>query len=110
MGPEAPTRTVVRGLLCPSDGLGGEHSTYTPGGLELGTWNHSNYLAFFGDRNLGAGLPQAVLPNRRAAFGRNTSANLTEITNGNGTSNPAAASQVRRAFLTVDPRLVSGEW
>jgi prepilin-type processing-associated H-X9-DG protein len=87
LGPDAPTRTVVRGLLCPSDGLGGLHSTYAPNGLELGTWNHSNYLAFFGDRNLGAGLPQAVPPNRRAAFGRNTTANLDEITNGNGTSN-----------------------
>jgi prepilin-type processing-associated H-X9-DG protein len=66
--------------------LGGDHSTYAPGGLELGTWNHSNYLAFFGDRNYGAGLPQAELPNRRAAFGINSSANLGEITNGNGTS------------------------
>jgi prepilin-type processing-associated H-X9-DG protein len=67
--------------------LGGELSTYAPGGLELGTWNHSNYLAIFGDRNLGAGLPQSVSPNRRAAFARNTSANLVEISNGNGTSN-----------------------
>ena len=82
MGPEAPTRTVVRNLLCPSDGLGGETSTYTPGGVALGTYNHSNYLAFFGDRNYGGGLPQAVQPNRRAAFGINSSANLAEITNG----------------------------
>jgi prepilin-type processing-associated H-X9-DG protein len=82
LGPEAPTRTVVRNLVCPSDGLGGETSTYAPGGLELGTYNHSNYLAFFGDRNFGAGLPQAVPPNRRAAFGINSSANLAEITDG----------------------------
>ena len=87
MGPDAPTRTVVRNLVCPSDRLGGEHSIYVPGGLELATWNHSNYLAFFGDRNFGAGLPQAAQPNRRAAFGINSSANLMEITNGNGTSN-----------------------
>ena len=88
MGPEAPTRTVVRTLLCPSDGLGGDTSTYIDSlGKMLGTYNHSNYLAFFGDRNLGAGLPQAVSPNRRAAFGINSSANLVEITNGNGTSN-----------------------
>ena len=86
MGPEAPTRTVVRNLVCPSDGLGGDHSIYAPGGHELGTWNHSNYLAFFGDRNFGAGLPQAVPANRRAAFGLNSSANLVEIANGNGTS------------------------
>ena len=82
MGPEAPTRTVVRNLVCPSDGLGGDHSTYIPGRLELGTYNHSNYLAFFGDRNFGGGLPQAVLPNRKAAFGINSSANLAEITDG----------------------------
>ena len=87
MGPEAPTRTVVRNLVCPSDRLGGDHSIYAPGGLELATWNHSNYLAFFGDRNFGGLLPQAAQPNRRAAFGINSSSNLTEITNGNGTSN-----------------------
>jgi prepilin-type processing-associated H-X9-DG protein len=86
LGPEAPTRTVVRNLVCPSDGLGGDTSTYAPGGLELGTYNHSNYLAFFGDRNFGAGLPQAVPANRKAAFGINSGANLVEITNGNGTS------------------------
>ena len=86
MGPEAPTRTVVRNLICPSDRLGGNTSTYAPGGLETGVYNHSNYLAFFGDRNFGAGLPQAVPPNRKAAFGINSSANLVEISNGNGTS------------------------
>ena len=54
MGPEAPTRTVVRTLLCPSDGLGGDTSTYIDTqGRMLGTYNHSNYLAFFGDRNFG---------------------------------------------------------
>jgi prepilin-type processing-associated H-X9-DG protein len=82
LGPEAPTRTVVRNLVCPSDGLGGDTSTYAPGGRGLGTYNHSNYLAFFGDRNFGAGLPRAAPPNRRAAFGINSSANLAEITDG----------------------------
>ena len=82
MGPEAPTRTVVRTLQCPSDGLGGNWSIYAPGGRELATWNHSNYLAFFGDRNFGAGLPQAVVPNQRAAFGINYGARLVDITNG----------------------------
>jgi prepilin-type processing-associated H-X9-DG protein len=86
VGPNAPTRTVVRSLLCPSDGLGGDTSTYAPEGLELGTWNHSNYLAFFGDRNLGAGLPGAVPPNRRAAFGINYGARLADITNGTSQS------------------------
>jgi prepilin-type processing-associated H-X9-DG protein len=69
--------------------LGGDTHTYIfpfPDGAYHGTWNHSNYLAFFGDRNFGAGLQGAVPPNRRAAFGINYGANLTEITNGNGTS------------------------
>ncbi len=83
MGPEAPTRTVVRTLLCPSDGLGGDTSTYAPEGPERGTYNHSNYLAFFGDRNFGATFSRT---SRRAAFGINYGANLLEITNGNGTS------------------------
>jgi prepilin-type processing-associated H-X9-DG protein len=83
LGPQAPTRTVVRNLVCPSDGLGGDTSTYTPGGLELGTWNHSNYLAFFGDRNFGATVARISRP---AAFGINYGARLVDITNGNGTS------------------------
>jgi prepilin-type processing-associated H-X9-DG protein len=69
--------------------LGGDTHTYIypfPDGTYHGTWNHSNYLAFFGDRNFGAGLPGVTPPNRRAAFGINFGANLTEITNGNGTS------------------------
>lgn len=103
MGPEAPTRTVVRNLVCPSDRLGGEHSTYTPGGQNLGTWNHSNYLAFFGDRNYGAGLPEAVQPNRRAAFGINSSSNLAEISNGNGTSN----TMIFGEYLTGLPHQVA---
>ena len=84
MGPQAPTRTVVRNLVCPSDGLGGDTSTYAPGGLELGTWNHSNYLAFFGDKNYGAAFARTSRP---AAFGINYGARLGTITNGNGTSN-----------------------
>jgi prepilin-type processing-associated H-X9-DG protein len=64
--------------------LGGDTSTYAPQGLELGTWNHSNYLAFFGDRNFGAVFSGT---GRKAAFGINYGANLVEITNGNGTQN-----------------------
>jgi prepilin-type processing-associated H-X9-DG protein len=90
VGPEAPTRTVVRSLLCPSDRYGDKTETFVnpDTNKEDATWNRSNYLAFFGDRNLGAGLPGAVPPNRRAAFGINGyGAKLVEITNGNGTSN-----------------------
>jgi prepilin-type processing-associated H-X9-DG protein len=86
VGPTAPTRTVVRILLCPSDGYGGNTSLFNPGGHELATWSHSNYLAFFGDRNFGAGQPGAVPANRRAAFGINRSTKLLEITSGKGTS------------------------
>jgi len=67
----------------------------------LGTWNHSNYLAFFGDRNYGAGLPQAAQPNRRAAFGINSSTNLSEITN--GTSN----TMIFGEYLTGLPQQVA---
>ena len=66
-------------MLCASDGLGGDHSIYAPGGLELGTYNHSNYLAFFGDRNYGAAFARTSKP---AAFGINYGARLTDITNG----------------------------
>lgn len=96
MGPQAPTRTVVPGLVCPSDGLGGDTSTYTPGGLELGTWNHSNYLAFFGDRNFGA---MFLKTSKQAAFGFNYGARLVDIINGNGTSN----SMIFGEYLTGLP-------
>jgi prepilin-type processing-associated H-X9-DG protein len=65
--------------------MGGDTSTYAPGGLELGTWNHSNYLAFFGDRNYGAAFASTYGPgggDRRAAFGINYGARLVDITNG----------------------------
>jgi prepilin-type processing-associated H-X9-DG protein len=85
LGPEAPTRTVVRSLLCPSDGFGGDTATFVnpDTNREDATWNRSNYLAFFGDQNYGAVYSRT---SRRAAFGINYGANLTEITNGNGTS------------------------
>ncbi len=83
MGLEAPTRTVVRSLLCPSDGVGGDNSTYIDSqGKLLGTYSHSNYLAFFGDKNYGAAFARTSKP---AAFGINYGAKLLEITNGNGT-------------------------
>jgi len=66
--------------MCPSDGLGGDTSTYIdPNGKNLGTWNHSNYLAFFGDRNYGATFARTA---RTAAFGINYGARVADITNG----------------------------
>jgi prepilin-type N-terminal cleavage/methylation domain-containing protein len=72
IGPNAPTARVVKGVLCPSDGLGGDTSTRSDeNGAEIGTWNHSNYLAFFGSQNYGAGPPWATPANQRSAFGFN---------------------------------------
>jgi hypothetical protein len=65
--------------------LGGDTRYYAPQGVELATWNLSNYLAFFGNWNFGDGLPGAV-PHNQAAFGINFGARLLDITNGNGTS------------------------
>lgn len=82
MGDNPPTRTVVRTLLCPSDGLGGDISIYIDTqGKMLGNWNHSNYLAFFGDQNFGAAF---LKTSKRAAFGINQPARMTDITNGTG--------------------------
>jgi prepilin-type N-terminal cleavage/methylation domain-containing protein/prepilin-type processing-associated H-X9-DG protein len=75
IGPDATTAQVVPGLLCPSDGLGGTTTTHPVGG----TWNLSNYLAFFGSQNLGAGLPPA---NQQTAFGFNYGAQLSDIRDG----------------------------
>jgi|SoiMethySBSTD1v2_1073268.scaffolds.fasta_scaffold39484_4 prepilin-type processing-associated H-X9-DG protein len=66
--------------MCPSDGLGGDTSTYIdPNGKLLGTWNHSNYLAFFGDQNYGATFFHTARP---AAFGINYGARIADIANG----------------------------
>jgi prepilin-type processing-associated H-X9-DG protein len=66
--------------MCPSDGLGGDNSTYIDNnGKNLGTWNHSNYLAFFGDRNYGATFARTA---KQAAFGINYGARIGDITNG----------------------------
>src|SRR5262245_6597814 len=78
--PDPVTAVVVRGLLCPSDGLGGDTSTR----VAYYTVNHSNYLAFFGDDNYGAICPPPPWQ-RRAAFGFNYGARLTDISD--GTSN-----------------------
>jgi len=83
IGPNAPTAQVVPTLLCPSDGLGGTTSTkWDDSGNEVGTWNHSNYLAFFGNQNYGAGPPWSMPANQRAAFGFNYGARLSDILDG----------------------------
>jgi prepilin-type N-terminal cleavage/methylation domain-containing protein len=84
--PNAPTAIVVPSLLCPSDGLGGTTSThYWDAALKTrrtGTFNHSNYLGFFGDRNYGAFFPGGAPANKRAAFGVNYGARLGDIRDG----------------------------
>jgi type II secretory pathway pseudopilin PulG len=84
---DALTAFAVPSLLCPSDGLGGQTSTHywLETGLKSGTFSHSNYLGFFGDKNYGAGLPGASSPNKRAVFGFNYGARLGDIQD--GTSN-----------------------
>jgi prepilin-type N-terminal cleavage/methylation domain-containing protein len=106
VGPNAPTRAVVKNLLCPSDGLGGETCTYRDPdkGRELGTWNRSNYAAFFGDRNYGAFFPGQVPQNergpqnKRAIFGPNFGANIGQIVD--GTSNTMAFGECMRRSKT----------
>jgi prepilin-type processing-associated H-X9-DG protein/prepilin-type N-terminal cleavage/methylation domain-containing protein len=95
--PDAPTAHVVRTLLCPSDGLGGETAThYTADGIKTGTWNRSNYLGFFGDKNYGGFFPDHP-PNKKAVFGFRYGARLTDITD--GTSNTMAVGE----YLTGVP-------
>jgi prepilin-type processing-associated H-X9-DG protein/prepilin-type N-terminal cleavage/methylation domain-containing protein len=70
LGPPTPalTAVVVPSLQCPSDGQGGDNSThYDNEGTALGTWNHSNYLGFFGDKNYG-GFFTGNPPNNLAVF------------------------------------------
>ncbi len=84
---DAVTAIVVPSLLCPSDGLGGKTSTHVwpDSGIKTGTFAHSNYLGFFGDKNYTAGVPGARPANQRSAFGFNYGARLGEIQD--GTSN-----------------------
>jgi prepilin-type processing-associated H-X9-DG protein len=80
---DGPTAAVVPVFQCPSDRLGGLTSThYFDNGVKGGVFNHSNYLGFFGDRNLGAAFPDGGTPNKRAVFGINYGARLTEIRDG----------------------------
>jgi prepilin-type N-terminal cleavage/methylation domain-containing protein/prepilin-type processing-associated H-X9-DG protein len=89
---DGPTAAVVPTFLCPSDGLGGLTSThYFDNGAKGGIFNHSNYLGFFGDRNLGAAFPDGGTPNKRSVFGVNYGARLSDIRD--GTSNTMAMGE-----------------
>jgi prepilin-type processing-associated H-X9-DG protein len=69
-----------------------------PNGLKLGTWNRSNYLGFFGDRNYGGFFPENPPRNKRAVFGFRDGAKIADITD--GTSNTMAVGE----YLTGVPR------
>jgi prepilin-type N-terminal cleavage/methylation domain-containing protein/prepilin-type processing-associated H-X9-DG protein len=92
---DAPTAFVFKGLLCPSDGLGGDKSThFFDTGVRTGTFNHSNYLGFFGDRNLGAFFPGGGPANKRAVFGVGVSNHGTRLGDIlDGTSNTMVMSE-----------------
>jgi prepilin-type N-terminal cleavage/methylation domain-containing protein/prepilin-type processing-associated H-X9-DG protein len=81
--PDLPlTATLVPILLCPSDRTGATISSHIlDDGHLFGTWNLSNYLGFFGDRNYGGFFPGNP-PNKKAVFGFNYGAKISEITDG----------------------------
>jgi prepilin-type processing-associated H-X9-DG protein/prepilin-type N-terminal cleavage/methylation domain-containing protein len=82
LAPDAPTIVVVPSLLCPSDGFADRIAThYDSQGVRLGSFSHSNYLGFFGDKNYGGFFPDYP-QNKRAVFGFNYGARLTDITDG----------------------------
>jgi prepilin-type N-terminal cleavage/methylation domain-containing protein/prepilin-type processing-associated H-X9-DG protein len=99
-GPYSATAHVVRLLLCPSDGVGGDTSTvWNDTGGELGEWNNCNYLGFFGDKNYGGLIQEpGYPPNKQAAFGFNRPVRLIDITD--GTSNTMAMGE----YLTGVPQ------
>jgi prepilin-type N-terminal cleavage/methylation domain-containing protein/prepilin-type processing-associated H-X9-DG protein len=97
--PGAPTAHVIPILLCPSDGEGGPTGTHSDAnGVRLGTWNRSNYLGFFGDRNYGGFFPENPPRNKRAVFGFRDGAKITDIKD--GTSSTMAVGE----YLTGVPR------
>jgi prepilin-type N-terminal cleavage/methylation domain-containing protein/prepilin-type processing-associated H-X9-DG protein len=102
LGPPYPpiTATIVPGLLCPSDGVGDRITSHIDDqGTLFGTWNMSNYLGFFGNRNYGSYFPATfpgTPPNKKAVFGINYGARLTDITD--GTSNTMAFGEYLRGL------------
>lgn len=67
---QAATAAVLKGLLCPSDGLGGKTSK-----TETGVFSHSNYLAFVGVHNYG-------VEHQEGAFGTDFGRYMGEIRDG----------------------------
>jgi prepilin-type N-terminal cleavage/methylation domain-containing protein/prepilin-type processing-associated H-X9-DG protein len=67
---QAATAAVLKGFLCPSDGLGGKSSK-----TEAGIFSHSNYLAFVGVHNYG-------VEHQEGAFGTDFGRYMGEIRDG----------------------------
>jgi prepilin-type N-terminal cleavage/methylation domain-containing protein/prepilin-type processing-associated H-X9-DG protein len=94
--------TIVPGLLCPSDGLGATTSTHYDSDIELATFNHVNYLGFFGDKNYGGFFSgEGYTPNRKAVFGFNFGAKVADIRD--GTSNTMAFGEYLRGLSKEFP-------
>jgi prepilin-type N-terminal cleavage/methylation domain-containing protein/prepilin-type processing-associated H-X9-DG protein len=98
---DAVTAVVVPNLLCPSEGLGGPTMKHfwPDSNITSGTFAHSNYLGFFGDKNYNAGLPGAKPANVKACFGFNYGARISEFQR--GTSN----SMIVGEYLTGLPKV-----
>ena len=86
VNPNPATASVISGLLCPSDGLGGKVSQAAGG-----TWSHSNYLAYIGIHGYG-------MENLEGAFGSDTGRTMAEFLD--GTSNTLAVGE----YLTGVPQ------
>jgi prepilin-type processing-associated H-X9-DG protein len=71
--------------------VGGDRSTAYVNDKFVGIWSHSNYLAFFGDKDYGAWFPGAKQKNQRAAFGWNYGARIGDIRD--GTTNTIVMSE-----------------
>lgn len=85
--PEPPTAVVVRTLLCPSDGMGGDQWTLLDGNHMWGIYAEINYLGFFGNVDEGH-MQTGIPPHQPHVFCVNVPTRMAAIRD--GTSNTMA--------------------